>query len=167
MCIISLFYSLNIILWYIGSICRCQNNWMVLDESIMNKGFGGSQPFMHSSSVSSCDLGEFDNWPMTLKLGDTQHFQFPEAPESASIGPWWFATDEEREKNMHDIELDEWKNPRLNKSELFLTMSWTLIKQTNLIKLWEHYFCAIHHVFSLYQNMISSYPVSILINPWL
>ena len=106
----------------------------------MNKGFGGSQPFMHSSSVSSCDLGEFDNWPMTLKLGDTQHFQFPEAPESASIGPWWFATDEEREKNMHDIELDEWKNPRLNKSELFLTMSWTLIKQKNLIKLWEHYF---------------------------
>ena len=60
---------------------------------------------------------------MTVKLGDTQHLQFPEAPESASIGPWWFATDEEREKNMHDIELDEWKNPRLNKSELFLTMS--------------------------------------------
>jgi hypothetical protein len=68
---------------------------------------------------------------------------------------------------MHDIELDEWKNPRLNKSELFLTMSWTLIKQKNLIKLWEHYFFAIHHVFSLYQNMISSCPVSILINPWL
>lgn len=29
-----------------------------------------------------------------VKPGDTKHFQFPDASESASIGPWWYANDD-------------------------------------------------------------------------
>ena len=99
---------------------HCQKRVDCLDESVLNKGFGGgTQPMiMNCSNVFACDIGEFDNGTQTLKPGDTQQFQFPDTPDSASIGPWWYGTDEEKLRHMYDIELDEWKTQRLNKNEL-------------------------------------------------
>ena len=97
---------------------HCQKRVDGLDESVLNKGFGGTQPIMHCLILPACDIGEFDNGTQTLKPGDTQQFQFPDTPDSASIGPWWYGTDEEKLRHMYDIELDEWKTQRLNKNEL-------------------------------------------------
>ena len=101
---------------------HCQKRPGSLNVASLNKGFGGRQPQMHSSNLfNSNDIGDFNNGPNTLKQGDTQEFQFPEHPESWSVGPWWF-TDEEKEMYMNDVETGEWKTLKLEKNEMLQSL---------------------------------------------
>ncbi|KAI2490938.1 hypothetical protein MHU86_23626 [Fragilaria crotonensis] len=84
-----------------------------LDADSMSRSFGGKQPKMHSSVITSNCLGPFDS---ILQVGDQQSMVF----EADDQGPWWLATAEQarRKYDNHDNRGRPPKNVPRTRNEL-------------------------------------------------